>query len=316
MALLLRPPSEPLTVTGLVLGLVLIPLLFPTGRLPSRRWRPVVWAAGVFLAAYLLNSALSPRMTHHLNLPGSGQVELYDVANPLSPAGLPDVVAAVPPGASTLLLPLFVVMAGAAVVVRFRRSAGIERQQMKWFVYAAGLVAFVATAQLVESVTGSGMDMISAALLVAGLSAYPVSVGVAVLRYRQYEVDRLISRTVSYGLVVALLGAVYVGVDRPRPPAHERHAVLAAERDPVERPHLLGDGARPRPPRRRARRGPDRYQRMPREPFLAPPREVAERHFEIVPHTEAPRGGHFAAMEQPELWAADVARFFRSVADR
>lgn len=61
---------------------------------------------------------------------------------------------------------------------------------------------------------------------------------------------------------------------------------------------------------------PTGYLQMPREPFLAPPREVAERHFEIVHHTSAPRGGHFAAMEQPELWAADVARFFRSVAGR
>lgn len=211
LAAALKAPSGPVTVTGIVLGLVFIPLIFPTGRLPSRRWRVVPWAAGAFLVTFLINSVLSPRVSYSLALPDQdGQVQLYDVANPLSPDGIPEVVSAVPPGASTILLPAFIIVAGAAVVVRFRRSEGVERQQMKWFAYAAALVAVAAISQVVSAALTVNPGGMVALLLVGGLSAYPVAMGVAVLRYRLYEIDRLISRTVSYGLIVAVLAGVYV----------------------------------------------------------------------------------------------------------
>ncbi len=213
LARLAKIPAEPITVTGLVLGLVLIPVLFPTGELPGRRWRIVPWTAATFLTFYLVNSALSPRLTYALTDPSLGsQVLLYDVANPLSPAALPGALADLPPGATTVLLPVLIVVAGVAVTLRFRRSQGVERQQLKWFVFAAALVAVTAIAQVgLAVVSGPVATPMASILLVLGLSAYPAAIGIAVLRYRLYEIDRIISRTVTYGLVVTVLVGVYVG---------------------------------------------------------------------------------------------------------
>ncbi len=97
-----------------------------------------------------------------------------------------------------------------AVTLRFRRSRGVERQQLKWFVFAAALVAVSALSQAALAALSGPMAIpLASILLVAGLSAYPIAIGVAVLRYRLYEIDRIISRTVTYGLLVAILAAVY-----------------------------------------------------------------------------------------------------------
>jgi hypothetical protein len=102
------------------------------------------------------------------------------------------------------LLALSGVLALASLVLRFRRSRGEERQQLKWFTYACALVPLAVVADLLPAVG----DLVFAALIVF----LPVAAGIAILRYRLYDIDRLINRTLVYGLLTALLAGVYAGV--------------------------------------------------------------------------------------------------------
>jgi hypothetical protein len=167
-------------------------LLFPHGRLPSRRWRPFAWFT---VAAYLtlsLSAAAAP-----------GAVDLYypEAASPvrLPVAGLADTVFGwLLPGQLLLLL-----VALASVVLRLRRASGEERQQVKWFVYTVVTVtvAFVA-----------GIVVFGGGVLFPLFGLIPVSVAVAVFKYRLYDIDRLINRTLVYGLLTALLIGVYAAL--------------------------------------------------------------------------------------------------------
>ncbi len=177
------------------LAVVFTPLLFPTGRLLSPRWRPVAWLAGTVTAALVALAVLQPTFVLE-----SGRT----VDNPIgvAAAGNPDESAA--GSALTLVLILSVLAAFMSLILRFRRSRGEERQQLKWFTYAAALVPFVALGDVLPEAVGN--------LLFAALIAFlPVAAGVAILRYRLYEIDRLINRTLVYGLLTALLGGVYAG---------------------------------------------------------------------------------------------------------
>jgi hypothetical protein len=166
-------------------------LLFPHGRLPSPRWRPFAYLT---VAAYLtlsLSAAFSP-----------GAVELYypEVTPPvrLAVAGLADIVFGwLLPGQLLLLATALV-----SLVLRLRRATGEERQQLKWFVYTVVTVVLLfATTTLA---LGSGY-------LFPLFGLIPVSVAVAVFKFRLYEIDRLINRTLVYGLLTALLAGVYAG---------------------------------------------------------------------------------------------------------
>jgi hypothetical protein len=180
----------------LVLVLVVTPLLFPTGRLLSARWRPVVVATAVGTAAICTLSALQPTL----------QNEDHPVRNPLGLAWVPDPEEG---ALGTVLFGLLLLCSAAAVVsvvLRFRRSRGVERQQLKWFTYAVALTSlFVALTDLLPQ---SGVVDALYGLVVA---LVPVAAGVAVLRYRLYDIDRLVNRTLVYGALTALLGAVYAG---------------------------------------------------------------------------------------------------------
>jgi hypothetical protein len=205
-----RPGSLPGAVVAVslywfwfpLLGLILVftPLLFPTGRLLSARWRPVAVAAAVGLAAVTVLAALQPTIRL--------QNEDYTVGNPIGIAGVPDPEAGGVVGAVLLGL-LFGCMAAAvaSVVVRFRRSRGVERQQLKWFTYAAALLflSFLLTGFLLPA--GPVTDVVFGLTI----ALVPTAAGVAILRYRLYDIDRLINRTLVYGLLTALLGAVYAG---------------------------------------------------------------------------------------------------------
>ena len=175
-----------------VLTLVFTPLLFPDGRPPSPRWRLVAWLAGAGTALFVALAAVQPT------------IELDDghvVANPIGVAGAWD------PEDSFLdiSLGLLVVAAVASLVVRFRRSRGEERLQLKWFTYAAALLPVVLLGDYLPDAAGS-------VLFAVVISLLPVAAGVAVLRYRLYEIDRLINRTLVYGLVTVLLAGVYAGL--------------------------------------------------------------------------------------------------------
>jgi predicted PurR-regulated permease PerM len=132
--------------------------------------------------------------------------------------GLPPNPIAIPPLAGLLKLAydtaipvLFGVVLAALVslIVRFRRATGTERQQLKWFAYGTALLLLLPLAGFVgASLAGPAGNLISAAIV----SALPVAIGIAVLRHRLYDIDRLVNRTLVYGLLTATLGAVYAGL--------------------------------------------------------------------------------------------------------
>jgi hypothetical protein len=192
-----------ITWVGLVLLLL---LLFPTGRLPSPRWRPVAWSVVGGVALSLVTQALKPRT-------------FSDVAgdtNPFAQSALEPVIGPLDVVGGTLV---FVGLIGvlASLVVRLRGSRGRERQQLKWFVYVAllGIVAIYLLDPLLQLLTdlplGSGSNGVLAVLdpWVLAPLVLPITVAVAIVRHRLYDIDRMINRTLVYGLLTALLGSVY-----------------------------------------------------------------------------------------------------------
>jgi len=181
----------------LVLVLVYLPLLFPEGRLPSRRWLPVAVLTGVGTLGMIVLGALAE--TLHLNeAPG------YEIDNPIGIEGLGYVEDLPVFGVLTGLLFFGIIGAAASVVMRFLRSRGIERQQMKWFVYAVVPMLLIPT-------DGFLPGIISSVALGVVLIGLPTAIGIAVLRYRLYEIDIIINRTLVYGSLTATLIALYFG---------------------------------------------------------------------------------------------------------
>jgi len=181
----------------LALALVFTPLLFPTGRLLSPGWRLVAWPAAAVTAAIAALAALQP--TLELGRPdrlAANPVGLAAVENP-ERSGLGSVL--------FVLIGLLVLAAFASMVVRFRRSRGDERQQLKWFTFAAALLPLTFLDSLLA-------DPVSNLFFAAVVACLPVGAGVAILRYRLYDIDRLINRTLVYGLLTALLGGLYAGL--------------------------------------------------------------------------------------------------------
>jgi hypothetical protein len=179
----------------LFIGLIVfLLLLFPTGRLPSRRWRPFAWVSVALLLVAVIFTASLPLPSN------SSEIQNY-FAEPPSPIQL-----------SVLLLGL---VAAASVVVGRRNARGIERQQIKWLLYAAPIWFFGSALKiavfyfsLIEGPWGLWIGYLLVA--VGGLSG-PVAIGVAILRYRLYEIDIVINRTLVYGSLTAALVAVYFG---------------------------------------------------------------------------------------------------------
>jgi hypothetical protein len=172
-------------------------LLFPTGRLLSPRWRPIAWLAGIQITAASVLAALQPR------LPLEGQSRT--IANPIGISRLPDPEQG---AVGAVLIGLFVAVSLAAcgsLVLRFHRARGEERQQLKWVAYAAALM--VVSTVVVGALVPGGSDL-AVALTVA---LVPIAAGIAILRYRLYDIDRIINRTLVYGLLTALLVGVYAG---------------------------------------------------------------------------------------------------------
>jgi hypothetical protein len=184
----------------LLMATVYTLLLFPSG-LPSRRWRPVLWALTIALAAMTVTAALSPAIDF-----GKGKVP--------NPIGLSsdwkDVETSPVFNVSGFVLMACVVATVVSLGVRFRRSRGIERAQMKWFFLGA---AFLAVDMIVSLLSKSfNNSWVNEALAPFAFMAMPVSCGFAILRYRLYDIDRIVSRAVSYLVVTGLVVAFYVGV--------------------------------------------------------------------------------------------------------
>jgi hypothetical protein len=187
-----------------VLTVTFLPLLFPTGRPPTPRWRPVAWAAALILVATCVAAASTPG-------PMDQQQQW-----PRNPLGIESAAAALQRADQSLTLGLVVVMVlcAASLLVRFRRAQGIERQQLKWFSYAIALFALVFVAYLLTTLLwGEWLPNTASDVVFAiGYGLIPVSAGIAILRYRLYDIDRVINRSLVYGLLTALLGGIYVGV--------------------------------------------------------------------------------------------------------
>jgi hypothetical protein len=181
-------------------ALILLLLLFPTGQLLSRRWRPVAWAAVVWCAAVMVSMALYPQLIANPQL-----------QNPIGLAGRAgDLMRSVQDSALVGSIPvLLVLLAALSLILRFRRSRGAERQQLKWLAYVVGLAAANVVLPLyrIADWLGPVTGMLNW-LLLMGIAG---SIGLAILRYRLYDIDRIISRTLVYGLLTALLAGVYVG---------------------------------------------------------------------------------------------------------
>lgn len=171
----------------------LLLLLFPTGRLPSRRWRWVLWGALLLLAVITVPAMVEERLT------GEG----YSIPNPLGIDGVADV--------EDELEPLFVfgfapvvLLSVVSLIFRYRGAKGEERQQLKWFALSGILMA---TGIAVGDVVGLP-DILFPLLLMT----MPASIAVAVLKYRLYDIDVVVNRTLVYGSLTAILAASYFGL--------------------------------------------------------------------------------------------------------
>ncbi len=182
----------------LALTLVFVPLLFPTGRPPSRRWRPVAWLAGLTTAAVTILAAVTPRLEL--------QDEDYAVVNPLGVRAVGDVEESTVGAVLFGLVTVTLVAATVSLVVRFLRSTGDERQQLKWITYAGALLLLLPATDYLSIAHGVGD-----ALFGIMISFLPIAAGIAVLKYRLYDVDVVINRTLVYGALTATLALVYVG---------------------------------------------------------------------------------------------------------
>lgn len=206
----MAPPWLGLLANGWVVAFTLLAYLtmvFPDGRLPSRRWWPALVLVVVVIVVGLVTSGRDLERNPLTMLIGSSPLTdaAIDAGQAISGVGL-----------------LVLLIAGPwAMVRRFRRARGVERQQLKWFAYGSLWlgVAFVVTAIAFSTPALRALDpdapvppaMFGGVPVITGLMAIPVAAGIAVLRYRLYDIDLIIRRTLVYGALSATLAAVYVG---------------------------------------------------------------------------------------------------------
>ncbi len=178
-------------------GLLLLQV-FPTGRPLSPRWRSLAWITVVLLAADALASGFMP-----------GQFSGETTINPFGIDALGPLLNLVPVGAQILIIPVGLLSVLSAIL-RFWRSRGDQRQQMKWFAYGAA-VGVICIAVNVVVIPNSSSSPGSSVGFAAAFAALPIGAGVAVLRYRLYDIDVLINRTLVYATLTATLAGVYFG---------------------------------------------------------------------------------------------------------
>ena len=175
---------------------LLLALLFPNGRLLSARWQPFAGLIGVVVMIGTVAVALSPGPIRGLEL----------IENPLGMEAFPNVAVL-----TEALLYVLGVVAVVSVLVRLRRSRGVERQQIKWFAYAGAVLATstIITYVLSEASSLRWLGWVAFVPGMAGNAGMPVAVGSAILRHRLYEIDLIINRTLVYGSLTAMLAALY-----------------------------------------------------------------------------------------------------------
>jgi hypothetical protein len=183
-------------------------LLFPDGKLPSRRWRPLAWLSGAVILTVSIGVGLGPGPLQNL-----GGVQ--------NPFGILRPWMMIPFWAILPLLPLCMVGSALSLVLRYRRARGDQRQQIKWIAFAGAVVGLLYLVAMVTSfIFPSGawfqvgsplwLDLVAYTALLS-FTLVPIAVGVAMLRYRLYDIDLVINRTLVYGSLTATLVALYFG---------------------------------------------------------------------------------------------------------
>jgi MFS family permease len=170
-------------------------LLFPDGRLPSPRWRPVAWGAALGVIGFVAGNALEPG-------------PLGDFPRITNPYGVDSPILDAIASAGYILAAASMVASAVSLIVRMRRAGRTERQQIKWLAYGG---AVVVGAVFVSGVISIWSGDVGIALISLGLLGVPIFTGVAIARYRLYDIDIVINRTLVYGALTAALVAVYFG---------------------------------------------------------------------------------------------------------
>jgi two-component system, NarL family, sensor kinase len=191
-----------LWIPATILPFTFLLLLFPDGRLPSARWRPIGWASGLGLAAYTVGIALHPNPPSELNPPPN-------------PFGIPAATAALDllVTLANILIAVGAVGSLAALVIRFRSSQGTERAQLKWLAYA-GVVATLSNIAIYVWYVARPNDPLAYELTIIGSSAALITIvlaaGIAILRHQLYDIDLVINRTLVYGALTAAVAGIYL----------------------------------------------------------------------------------------------------------
>jgi hypothetical protein len=191
----------PLAWASILLLLPLPIMLFPDGRVPAGRWRWMLWGYVTVASAFavsLLVSDLGAFGDRTVIVDRNGQLASFD--------GSPNGVAGVVNMVGVVAYAAFFLASVVRLLIRFRRSAGVERQQLKWLL-SGGVIAVTGLLIGAQSSNASPLSALFVAVI-----ALPLSMGVAILRYRLYEIDRLISRTISYTILTGFLVAVFLGI--------------------------------------------------------------------------------------------------------
>jgi len=174
---------------------IVVLLLFPDGRLPGRRWR---FALGSVATGLILAAPAQALSTHNGPIFASGH----------NPLGVDAPVVDVAFGGGMVLMLAALAAAIVSLVFRFRHSGSLERQQIKWMAYAAGALLLVTPFSALFYVEGNLAVQLAIVVALIGL---PVAVGIAILRYRLYDIDVVINRTLVYGALTATLAGAYIG---------------------------------------------------------------------------------------------------------
>jgi hypothetical protein len=169
--------------------------LFPDGRLLSRRWRPVAWCAAVGMAGGFVVGFLKPG-------------PIADQPGLENPFGLDSPLISPLEGLSLLMVAVGMVGSSVSLILRFRRAGTVERQQIKWLALA-GVVAVVTIVVGIITYDVLGERVADGAMMLS-VMGLPIAAGIAILRYRLYDIDVVINRTLVYGILTALLAATYL----------------------------------------------------------------------------------------------------------
>lgn len=183
------------TLPTFLLGMTFLLLLYPNGRLLTRRWRWVAWSAGLLIGVITTLAALQP-----------GANDIFPGVN--NPVGVPGLGLSEQIWFALMTFPLLALVSVTSLVLRFRRSRGDERLQMKWFTYIVVVMVLSVPVGLIGAARYSVFPM----LLMLLLFLIPVSVGVAILKHRLFDIDVVINKTILYGLMALVITLVYAGI--------------------------------------------------------------------------------------------------------